>query len=239
MLISLTANKTILFQGENGDLKNRGGLKVEINHISAAEGGKDSMPASDNFPDSSIGEGMDITIHGANGHVKSSHTDTQSLRSHNSLQKQQCSMGDTLALPGLDDKLKYSDMSIGIGMDLSIHGEGESGACKDSYEDNINSRWQTTDDCDKKKSGSMHQFDENVVALDKDYKKGDRSGDEVSYNEDEIKPNVAAVLHDPVDDVVVEDCCPGICYRVCPCCIGDPDSPFWQLWYRHRLQVSR
>ena len=51
--------------------------------------------------------------------------------------------------------------------------------------------------------------------------------------------NVEEVLEDPVDDVVVEKCCPEICYRICPCCIGDPDSPFWQLWYRHRLQVSR
>merc|ERR1719414_2683627 len=100
-----------MFQGENGDLKNRRALKVEINHISAAEGG------TENMPDSSIGEGMDITIHGLNGHVKSHNTDTQSLRSHNSLHQQGV---DTLALPGMDEKLKYSDMSIGIGMDLSI-----------------------------------------------------------------------------------------------------------------------
>jgi len=217
-------------QGENGDLKNRRALKVEINHISAAEGGKDNMQASDNFPDSSIGEGMDITIHGANGHVKS-HTDTQSLRSHNSLQQQ--GNIDTLALPGMDEKLKYSDMSIGIGMDLSIQGEGE-GTCKDSYEDDISGGWP--ENCDKKKSGSM-QFNENGVRVDKDYKEAETTG--VEINVAEIKNDVPEVLYDPVDDVVVEDCCPEICYRICPCCIGDPDSPFWQLWYRHRLQVSR
>merc|ERR1719361_2702198 len=54
--IALEVNPEMdLFQGENGDLKNRRALKVEMNHISAAEGGKESMPASDNFPDSSIG----------------------------------------------------------------------------------------------------------------------------------------------------------------------------------------
>ena len=207
---------------------------MEINHISAAAGDKDNVSACDNFPDSSIGEGMDITIHGANGHVKS-HTDTQSLRSHNSLQQQ--NNIDTLALPGLDEKLKYSDMSIGIGMDLSIRGDVE-GACKDSYDDNIDAQgW--TDECDKKKSGSM-QLDENGVRVDTDYKESEAAaGDGVSYNEAEIKTNVNEVLHDPVDDVVVEECCPEVCYRICPCCIGDPDSPFWQLWYRHRLQVSR
>ena len=47
------------------------------------------------------------------------------------------------------------------------------------------------------------------------------------------------VLYDPVDEIVVEDCCPPVCYRICPCCIGDAESPFWQLWYKHRLQISR
>ena len=83
---------------------------------------------------------------------------------------------------------------------------------------------------------------------------------------------VEEVLYDPVDEIVVEECCPAGCYRcptlqhhhhhhhhyyphyrhhhhhqqfeilharTCPCCIGDPESPFWQLWYKHRLQISR
>ena len=73
-------------QGENGDLKNRSGLKVEINHVVGSIGGPGGNTgdgnldksgnggAGDNFPDSSIGEGMDITIQGANGHVKNSTT---------------------------------------------------------------------------------------------------------------------------------------------------------------------
>ena len=76
----------ILLQGENGDLKNRSGLKVEINHVVGSIGGPGDNTgdgnldksgnggAGDNFPDSSIGEGMDITIQGANGHVKNSTT---------------------------------------------------------------------------------------------------------------------------------------------------------------------
>ena len=218
---------------------------MEINHISAAasEKGCDTKSvARDNFPDSSIGEGMDITIQGANGHVKS-HNDTQSLRSHSSLQQQINNMD--LTLPPGDEKMKYSDMSIGIGMDLSIRGDGGGeGACKDSYEDNINGGWAPTTagglEDKKGKPGSL-LFDENGVGVDKDYKDNAGDVDRVSFVEEQldIKKDVKEVLHDPVDDVVVEDCCPQVCYRLCPCCIGDPDSPFWQLWWRHRLQVSR
>ena len=46
-------------------------------------------------------------------------------------------------------------------------------------------------------------------------------------------------MYDPVDEVVVMDCCPAVCYRVFPCCKGDPDSPLWQEWYKHRLQISK
>jgi len=68
--------------------------------------------------------------------------------------------------------------------------------------------------------------------------RGGGDDDGISFAPEDIK-HVEEVLYDPVDEVVVEDCCPEVCYRTCPCCIGDPDSPFWQLWYRHRLQVSR
>ena len=94
----------------------------------------------------------------------------------------------------------------------------------------------------------------SLVQFDSDKMHGDNNGgDEVkrdagSLNEDEDRASILSqteikhvqeVLIDPVDDIVVEECCWEVCYRVCPCCIGDPDSPFWQLWYRHRLQVSR
>ena len=70
---------------------------------------------------------------------------------------------------------------------------------------------------------------------------GSYSDDEdgISYDEASAGKNVEEALNDPFDDVVVEDCCPLVCYRVCPCCVGDTESPFWQLWYKHRLQLSR
>ena len=78
-------NNTDDLQGENGDLKNRSGLKVDINHLplgGKVTGNSTNNSAGDNFPDSSIGEGMDITIQGANGHVKNQ--DNQSLKSYDS-----------------------------------------------------------------------------------------------------------------------------------------------------------
>ena len=67
----------------------------------------------------------------------------------------------------------------------------------------------------------------------------DAAADGISFDEASAGKNVEEALNDPFDDIVVEDCCPLVCYRVCPCCVGDNDSPFWQLWYKHRLQLSR
>lgn len=68
-------------------------------------------------------------------------------------------------------------------------------------------------------------------------------GDEYSDGEPEKLPpggrNVQEKIEDPLDDITVEACCWEVCYRACPCCIGESDSPFWELWYKHRLQVSR
>jgi len=87
------------------------------------------------MPDSSIGEGMDISIQGANGHVKHNN-DTASLRSHDSVaQPQPRSNLDLLAPPDPDDKFTYSDMSIGLGMDISIRGEGDLNETKESYDE--------------------------------------------------------------------------------------------------------
>jgi len=209
-------------------LKNRG-LKVEINHVSIPLGGKvtnSSINIADNFPDSSIGEGMDITIQGANGHVKHNTADNQSLKSlHNE---------DTR---NTDDKLnnKYSDMSIGLGMDISIRGDGDATTNKEAATpDHENNGWPGVSrhsslnfDTEKEANGDAVGEDLKNMVMEDDI-----------LSQTEIK-HVEEVLCDPVDDVVVEECCPEVCYRVCPCCIGDPDSPFWQLWYRHRLQVSR
>ena len=92
----------MIFQGENGDLKNRG-LKVEINHIplgSCKPNTNSTNNMVDNFPDSSIGEGMDITIQGANGHVKHNN-DNQSLKSQDS--RQSLATMSSLSASKLDD----------------------------------------------------------------------------------------------------------------------------------------
>ena len=70
-------------------------------------------------------------------------------------------------------------------------------------------------------------------------KGGAYDDDGISYDEDSAGKNVEEALNDPLDDVVVEECCPLVCYNACPFCIGDMNSPFWQLWYKHRLQLSR
>lgn len=123
-----TASVFFLFQGENGDLKNRP-QKMDINHVSIPLAEK----ASADYPDSSIGDGMELTIQGANGHVKHNNDpnggggavngnggiDTASLKSHDSQDR------GKLKLPKLaEEKQEYSsDMSIGRGMDISITGE--------------------------------------------------------------------------------------------------------------------
>ena len=91
---------------------------MEINHIGLPTGDK---PNPD-LPDSSIGEGMDISIQGANGHVKHNN-DNQSIRSHESVSRRPTM--DLLQPPDPEEKFTYSDMSIGLGMDISIRGEGE------------------------------------------------------------------------------------------------------------------
>jgi hypothetical protein len=274
------------FQGENGDLKNRrcidgGGLKVEINHIGNLGGGVPGGVPSDSanaaataaadFPDSSIGEGMDITIQGVNGHVK--HNDSESLRSHSTAHSDASAapathsvgspasekrvMGaamDTLPLPsaggggaGDDDSKDFSsDMSIGRGMDISIRGEGDTGnkeSCAERAEDwnddgvqYESSKEQLLDDCsgnDKASGGSGSDAGGSGTHS--------RSGvgDDISYDEGSAGKNVDEVVIDPIDGIVVEECCPEACYRMCPCCIGDVDSPFWQLWAKNRLQMSR
>lgn len=159
-------------------------------------------------------------LQGANGHVK--HNDTQSIGSHDSVSPPANPNMDLLAPPDPDDKFTYSDMSIGLGMDISIRGEGDLNDTKESYDEN---GWRV---------GREAGFDDKEEEQDQAHPEEDR----ISFAPEDIK-HVHEVIYDPVDEVVVEDCCPEVCYRTCPCCIGDPDSPFWQLWYRHRLQVSR
>ena len=161
---------------------------------------------------------------------------------------------DTLAVPDLADKLNYSgDISIGMGMDISIRGDGDGLGTKETGFEDDGGVWKSVmAEAGVKNGGGKGslQFDNDMhggieydgsnggVGGGGGGKEGGSQEDQGSPHSDEVK-NVKEVLYDPIDDVVVEDCCPEVCYRVCPCCIGDLDSPFWQLWYKHRLQVSR
>ena len=185
-----------------------------------------AMLEEDDVPDSSIGDGMDITIQGANGHVKRGNNgrcnDTGSIRSKDSDSNLVVCAGqmDSLQLPSLD-----ADMSIGRGMDISIRG-GEEKECQDDNSWALNQDIKEADEASEDEKKSLRSVADH---------------DKISYEEElsGAGKNVEEVLFDPADDVVVEKCCPQACYDACPCCIGDPDSPFWQLWYKHRLQVSR
>ena len=45
--------------------------------------------------------------------------------------------------------------------------------------------------------------------------------------------------YNPLEEIMVEDCCPDVVYRLIPFCNGDPEQPFWQVWSRHRLIGSQ
>ncbi|XP_059079205.1 sodium channel protein para-like [Tigriopus californicus] len=45
--------------------------------------------------------------------------------------------------------------------------------------------------------------------------------------------------YSPADEILVEDCCPQIVYKIFPCCHGNPEEPFWQVWSKHRLMGSQ
>ena len=135
-----------------------GGLKVEMNHlggnVSGGSGDKTGRAAIEtaDFPDSSIGEGMDITIQGVNGHVKkpggggggsggAGGGDQGDSRRRScdgvgnepdaSAKKPALGVADASAAAALDGEREpqnfCSDMSIGRGMDISICGDGDTG----------------------------------------------------------------------------------------------------------------
>ena len=131
---------------------------------------------------------------------------------------------NSVRLPDINNgKIPYGDSSIGNGMDISILG-----GIKDPGTDSQLSGDQATWRRSKPKKN-----DSAIGSMEKiDY-------DPKDYDDVEGIKHVDEIMYDPEEEIVVMDCCPPGCYRVCPCCIGDPDSLFWQLWYKHRLQVSR
>ena len=123
-----------------------------------------------------------------------------------------------------DRKMLLDDSSIGRGMNLSI----------------TDVKFQQNECC----SNSVHSGDA-AWRRSKRVQESERSTPEVKPKDRgnsmfiEEEPNVEEVYYNPVDDVVVEDCCPQGCYKKLPCCAGDPDSPMWQEWHKQRLQISK
>jgi len=62
------------------------------------------------------------------------HNDSASIRSQDSAAVKPSL--DLLGLPDIDGKMTYSDMSIGLGMDISIRGEGDLSDTKEPYDEN-------------------------------------------------------------------------------------------------------
>ena len=214
------------YQGENGELKNR---DVRINHIDIPMGDLDKNEST--YADSSIGEGMDISIQGANGHLKHKDKDNISLVSRESSWRRQNK--DSLLLPDMErTRLQYADSSIGEGMDISIQGEGGPPGVKESCADSINSGDSGWRRGIRGKSESLAASTEKIELDDGKHE------EDITLNI-ETKQVVEEVLYDPVDEIVVMDCCPPGYYRLCPCCSGDGDSPLWHEWHKHRLQISR
>ena len=215
------------YQGENGDIKNK---EIKLNHIDIPMGDLDKNEST--YADSSIGEGMDISIQGANGHLRRKEKDTISVQSQDSAWRNQNK--ENLLIPDMErNKMVYADSSIGEGMDISIQGEGCPPGLKESCADSVHSG----DEVDwRRERGKMRKSESQVSTEKIEFDVG-KMEEDVTLNVD-VK-QLEEVFHDPVDEVVVEDCCYPVCYRTCPCCIGDAESPFWQLWYKHRLQISR
>ena len=76
---------------------------------------------------------------------------------------------------------------------------------------------------------------------EEDIAKSGLSNDEVAVMlpDNKFDKGMAMLSSDKPDEVVVMDCCPAVCYKIFPWCVGDPDSPLWQEWYKHRLQISK
>ena len=149
----------------------------------------------------------------------------------------------------------YTDTKIGEGMDISI--QGQNGSILQSKDS-----WRTAN------SGMIPEMGSSVLggsmpggmeygrqgeegsthSGDSGWRRSKRRGeaspeeekkavDAMSYME-EVQ-HYEEALYDPVDDVVVLDCCPPGYYKLCPCCTGEGDSPLWHEWHKHRLQISR
>ena len=62
--------------------------------------------------------------------------------------------------------------------------------------------------------------------------------DDHDDNKDNDEMYHEEIYYYPVDEVMVEDCCPPSVYRKFPCCLNETE-PFWVVWDSHRLMASK
>ena len=173
------------------------------------EGGRDNPGMDTNNPDA-----LKSDLNSANSHVSN-------MMANGKLQ----SGKDNLLMSYIDKNMLLDDSNIGRGMNVSVNDKLGSS----SNSDNSNSGSASSGNSDWRRSKAKASVDEKMEM---------KANMESSFYMYEM-PQVEEVMYDPVDEVVVVDCCPASCYRMFPCCQGDPDSPLWQEWYKHRLQISK
>ncbi|KAK3879505.1 hypothetical protein Pcinc_015916, partial [Petrolisthes cinctipes] len=102
--------------------------------------------------------------------------------------------------------------------------KSESGSHKGSSE--------TLDDGEEKRDASKEDLEDGMLLDDF---QGSSGEEEMEGEEGEEGP-----VMDTGSDVMLDypsDCFKEACYVKCPCCVGDPESPFWQGWGHLRLKT--
>ena len=125
----------------------------------------------------------------------------------------------------MEKHMLFNDTRIGRGMDIFINdGKYNSDSCSESVNSG-DSGWRRSK---KLRSSEVGRPEKN-----KDSINITENLPEESIDEKEV------IYHPTNEDVAVADCCPPDCYRLMPCCVGDPDSPMWQEWNKQRQQISK
>ena len=150
-------------------------------------------------------------------------SDLNSANSHISNGTLKPAAKENLLLTYMDNNMLLEDSNIGRGMEVDLSGKLSSSESSAGSLQSGDSGWRRS----KLRTEATSPV-----------KTAARSNMESSFYVHEM-PQVEEVMYDPVDEVVVMDCCPAVCYKIFPCCLGDPESPLWQEWYKHRLQISK
>ena len=136
------------------------------------------------------------------------------------------------------DESEERDSRIGDGMDVTITGNnGSVLQTKDSW-GTIDSNLMPDVSLKDRMLNEELVNDEDMEEDTSSWRRSKKKTEQPSIGESVMKvQQVDEVMYDPLDEVVVYDCCPPRYYQICPCCSGDGDSP---LWYdSKRIRKSR